>query len=93
MIPTILRSVMSLKDIDILTMKLSQQPGKNPLKLHFMYTSNYFVYDILLIVIKYMVNSHLSVRRILNKTSTFAHCSENKQVYGSVWTKKSPCGR
>ena len=34
-----------------------------------MYTSNYFVYDILLIkVIKYMVNSHLSVRRILNKT-------------------------
>ena len=88
MIPTKLRSVMSLKDMDILTMKLSQQPGKilkNKTKFYFktdsVYTSNYFVYDILLIkVIKYMVNSHLSVRRILNKTSTFAHCSENKQV-------------
>ena len=86
MIPTILRSVMSLKDIDILIMKLSQQPGGNPSKqnkllLHSMYTDHYFVYDILLIkVIKYIVNSHLSVRRILNKTSTFAHCSENKQV-------------
>ena len=89
MIPTILRSAMSLKYIDILTMKLSQQPGKNSfktkqnftLRLHSMYISNYYIYDILLIkVIKYMVNSHLSVRRILNKTSKFAHCSENKQV-------------
>ena len=32
MITTILRGVMSLKDIDIFTMKLSQQPGKNPSK-------------------------------------------------------------
>ena len=95
MIATILRSAKSLKDIDILNIKLSQQPGQNllknktisTLKFHSMchilnrYTSNIFAYDILFIkVIKYMLNNHLSVRRILNKTSTFAHCSENRQV-------------
>ena len=72
MIATILRSAKSLKDIDILIMKLIQQPGKNPLKnktKFYFKISLYVPYFkhiryLLIKVIKYMVNSHLSVRRI-----------------------------
>ena len=81
----------SLKELDILTMTLRQQPGENPVEIKQNFTFNTvhaiistYTRNFIKNSYQYIVASHLRVRRTLSKTSTLAYSSENKKIQGSV---------
>ena len=103
-IPTILRRAISLKDYETesTTRKKSFKTKQNCTSKFYSsmchslnrYTSKNFVYDILLIKdIKYMVNSHLSVRRNSTKRPRLLIVLKTNKFKAQFGQKKSSYGR